>query len=95
MCIILGTEITGADELAGKMTTRTVQDQNLEKHMEKQMGCMTGFFQLFDRNQLLTGKRLYTTKRLPSSVVRNIINTLIFLFVLTMGENVDLFIYIP
>ncbi|KAM7501391.1 hypothetical protein LguiB_000295 [Lonicera macranthoides] len=50
------------------MTTRTMQDQNLEKHMEKQMGCMTGFFQLFDRNQLLTGKRLYTTKRLPSSV---------------------------
>ncbi|KAH0978340.1 hypothetical protein GBA52_028059 [Prunus armeniaca] len=49
------------------MTTGMVQDQNLEKHIEKQMGCMAGFLQIFDRHQLLTGKRLYSTKRLPSS----------------------------
>lgn len=51
------------------MTTGMVQDQNLEKHIEKQMGCMAGFLQIFDRHQLLTGKRLYSTKRLPSSAV--------------------------
>ncbi|KAF9682942.1 hypothetical protein SADUNF_Sadunf05G0160700 [Salix dunnii] len=38
-----------------------------EKNMEKQMGCMAGFLQIFDRNQIITGKRLYATKRLPLS----------------------------
>ncbi|THG17059.1 hypothetical protein TEA_013203 [Camellia sinensis var. sinensis] len=33
------------------------------------MGCMAGFFQLFDRHQILTGKRLYSTKRLTTSTV--------------------------
>ncbi|GMP90828.1 hypothetical protein CsSME_00041792 [Camellia sinensis var. sinensis] len=47
------------------MTTGIIHDQNLEKHIEKQMGCMAGFFQRFDRNHILTGKRLYATKRLP------------------------------
>ncbi|XP_062085155.1 protein LONGIFOLIA 1 [Humulus lupulus] len=46
------------------MTTGMVQDQ----HLEKQMGCMAGFLQIFDRNQILAGKRLYSTKRLPPSV---------------------------
>ncbi|XP_010279298.1 PREDICTED: protein LONGIFOLIA 1-like [Nelumbo nucifera] len=49
------------------MTTGIIQDQNLEKQIEKQMGCMAGFLQLFDRHQLLAGKRLYSTKRLPPS----------------------------
>ncbi|KAF1002744.1 uncharacterized protein LOC141700338 [Apium graveolens] len=47
------------------MTTGMIHDQSLEKHIQKQMGCFTGFRQIFDRHQLLTGKRLYTTKRLP------------------------------
>lgn len=42
-----------------------MQDQNLDKQIERQMGCMAGFLQLFDRHQILTGKRLYSTKRLP------------------------------
>lgn len=46
-----------------------VQDQNLEKQFEKQIGCMAGFFQLFDRHQLITGKKAYSTKRLPPSKV--------------------------
>lgn len=46
------------------MTTGIVQDQNLEK----QMGCMAGFLQIFDRHQILAGKRLYSTKRLPPSL---------------------------
>lgn len=48
-----------------------VQEQNLEKQMQigKQMGCMAGFLQIFDRHQILTGKRLYATKRLPLSTV--------------------------
>nr|KYP48631.1 hypothetical protein KK1_029693 [Cajanus cajan] len=47
------------------MTTGMVRDQNLEKHIHKQMGCMAGFLQIFDRNQILTGKRVYSPKRLP------------------------------
>ncbi|KAK7393487.1 hypothetical protein VNO78_22044 [Psophocarpus tetragonolobus] len=47
------------------MTTGLVRDQNLEKHIHKQMGCMAGFLQIFDRHQILTGKRIYSPKRLP------------------------------
>lgn len=47
------------------MTTGILHDQNLEKHIEKQMGCMAGFFQIFDRYHILTGKRLHANKRLP------------------------------
>ncbi|XP_027365673.1 protein LONGIFOLIA 1 [Abrus precatorius] len=49
------------------MTTGIVRDQNLnlEKHIHKQMGCMAGFLQIFDRHQILTGKRIYSAKRLP------------------------------
>ncbi|CAA2974232.1 Hypothetical predicted protein [Olea europaea subsp. europaea] len=48
-----------------------VQEKNLEKHIEKQMGCMAGFLQIFDRHQILNGKHLYSPKSLPppSSVV--------------------------
>ncbi|XVE77837.1 hypothetical protein DITRI_Ditri13aG0095100 [Diplodiscus trichospermus] len=49
------------------MTTGIVQDQNLEKQIGKQLGCMAGFLQIFDRHQMLTSKRLYSNKRLPSS----------------------------
>ncbi|XP_037491996.1 protein LONGIFOLIA 1 isoform X3 [Jatropha curcas] len=49
--------------------TGIVQEQNLEKQIEKQMGCMAGFLQIFDRHQVLTGKRLYATKRLPPSTM--------------------------
>lgn len=52
-----------------KMTAGVVKEQKLEKHIEKQMGCMAGFLQIFDRHQLLNGKRLYSAKRLPPSVV--------------------------
>ncbi|XP_021911597.1 protein LONGIFOLIA 1 [Carica papaya] len=51
------------------MTTGIMQDQNLEKEIGKQMGCMAGFLHIFDRHQILTGKRLYATKRLPPSPV--------------------------
>ncbi|KAK6937583.1 DUF3741-associated sequence motif [Dillenia turbinata] len=47
------------------MTTGILHDQNLEKQIEKQMGCMAGFLHLFDRHQVLTGKRHYSAKRLP------------------------------
>ncbi|AES60804.1 putative protein LONGIFOLIA 1/2 [Medicago truncatula] len=41
-------------------------DHNLDKHIHKQMGCMAGLFQIFDRNHFLSGKRIYNnTKRLP------------------------------
>ncbi|KAK6141585.1 hypothetical protein DH2020_024686 [Rehmannia glutinosa] len=51
------------------MPTGLVKEQNLEKQIEKQMGCMAGFLQIFDRHQILTGKRLYSPKRLPPSSV--------------------------
>ncbi|XP_060172155.1 protein LONGIFOLIA 1 isoform X1 [Lycium barbarum] len=36
---------------------------------DRRMGCMGGFLQLFDRNHILAGKRLYSTKRLPHFTV--------------------------
>ncbi|XWS76333.1 hypothetical protein CRYUN_Cryun01aG0167000 [Craigia yunnanensis] len=47
------------------METGIVQEKAIEKQIGKQMGCMAGFLQIFDRHQILTGKRLYSTKRLP------------------------------
>ncbi|XP_039042980.1 protein LONGIFOLIA 2-like isoform X2 [Hibiscus syriacus] len=49
------------------MMTGIMAEQNLEERIGKQMGCMAGFLQIFDRQQLPTGKRLYSTKRLPPS----------------------------
>lgn len=47
-----------------------VQNQNGEKRMEKQIGCISGLFQIFDRQQILAGKRIHSTKRLlPSTGV--------------------------
>ncbi|KAJ0878089.1 putative protein LONGIFOLIA [Helianthus annuus] len=45
---------------------RTVAGVRLQS-MEKQIGCMSGFLQIFDRQQILAGKRIHSTKRLPSS----------------------------
>ncbi|TYG62718.1 hypothetical protein ES288_D07G254300v1 [Gossypium darwinii] len=42
------------------MTTGIMQEQNLEEQIWKQMGCMAGFLQIFDRH-------LYSTKRLRPS----------------------------
>ncbi|XP_068635451.1 protein LONGIFOLIA 1-like [Aristolochia californica] len=51
------------------MTACFVEEQRMAgKEMEKQMGCMAGFLNLFDRHQILVGKRLYTTKRLAPAV---------------------------
>ncbi|KAL0419836.1 UNVERIFIED_CONTAM: hypothetical protein Sradi_1397100 [Sesamum radiatum] len=52
------------------MSTGLVEEHNLEKQIKKQMGCMAGFLQLFDRHQILSGRRLYSARRLPSSPVR-------------------------
>nr|XP_010932839.1 protein LONGIFOLIA 2 [Elaeis guineensis] len=40
-----------------------------DRSLERQMGCMAGFLQLFDRHQIHAGKRLYASRRLPSSPV--------------------------
>ncbi|CAA0828061.1 Unknown protein [Striga hermonthica] len=47
------------------MSTGMVKEQNLDKQIHKQMGCMAGFLQIFDRHQILSGKRHYSNKRLP------------------------------
>ncbi|RDX68686.1 Protein LONGIFOLIA 1, partial [Mucuna pruriens] len=62
------------------MTTGIVRDQNLEKHIHKQMGCMAGFLQIFDRHQILTGKRIYSHKRLPPVTPPTSHNTSLFHF---------------
>jgi len=72
------------------MTTKVVKlnnkeemidiDHNLEKHIHKQMGCMAGLFQIFDRNHFLSGKRIYNnTKRLPP-VIHSSLSLLSFFF---------------
>ncbi|KAL4558732.1 hypothetical protein LXL04_036934 [Taraxacum kok-saghyz] len=40
-----------------------IHDRNREKRMDKQIGCMSGFLQIFDRQQILAGKRIHSTKR--------------------------------
>ncbi|KAK8948576.1 hypothetical protein KSP39_PZI005173 [Platanthera zijinensis] len=42
-------------------------EPNLEKQIERQMGCMTGFLQLFERQQTIAGKRFYSAKQLHIS----------------------------
>ncbi|PKI64775.1 hypothetical protein CRG98_014844 [Punica granatum] len=45
-----------------------VQDQSLEKQIEKHMGgCMAGLFHIFDRPHSFPAKRLVSPKRLPPS----------------------------
>lgn len=46
--------------------------------LQKQIGCMTGIFQLFDRNQMLTARRI-SQKRLPSGITLscNMINLIL------------------
>lgn len=70
-------------------TGKVVQDQNLER----QMGCMAGFLQLFDRHQILTGKRLYSTKRLPPTKVTFYYNAAKFFFFFFFSEEVIQCIY--
>ncbi|XAR58588.1 hypothetical protein NMG60_11014055 [Bertholletia excelsa] len=50
------------------MATGISHHHNVEK---KQMGCMGGFFQIFDRQQILNGKKLSATKRLPPPAESN------------------------
>ncbi|CAN0886779.1 Protein LONGIFOLIA 1 [Linum grandiflorum] len=52
--------------------TGVVQEQQLEKRLQKQIGCMAGFLQIFDRNQILVGKRLHSAKRLPPPPVSRV-----------------------
>ncbi|RRT70148.1 hypothetical protein B296_00018967 [Ensete ventricosum] len=42
------------------------QEQRLERQIERQMGCMAGFLQLFDRHHVLPGRRHYSTRRLAT-----------------------------
>ncbi|XP_051120987.1 protein LONGIFOLIA 1-like [Andrographis paniculata] len=49
------------------MTPEVVNEPNFEKQMRKQIGCMAGFLQIFDRHQIMIGKRLYSAKRLTPS----------------------------
>ncbi|KAM0064489.1 putative protein LONGIFOLIA [Helianthus debilis subsp. tardiflorus] len=46
-----------------------MQDQNHENQIEKQIGCMSGFLHIFDRQQILAGKRIHSAKRLSTSAV--------------------------
>ncbi|MED6106777.1 hypothetical protein PIB30_007807 [Stylosanthes scabra] len=48
------------------MATPMARDNHdLEKHIQKQMGCMAGFLHIFDRHHILAGKRIYSAKTFP------------------------------
>eukprot|EP00249_Psilotum_nudum_P017099 c26157_g1_i2 orf=210-4232(-) len=47
-------------------TGKLIQSLSEDPQLEKQIGCMAGIIQLFDRHQLLTGRRLYGHKRISS-----------------------------
>ncbi|XP_015969740.1 protein LONGIFOLIA 2 [Arachis duranensis] len=48
------------------MTRGMARDHHdLEKQIQKQMGCMAGFLHIFDRHHMLAGKRIYSAKTLP------------------------------
>ncbi|KAK9001957.1 hypothetical protein V6N11_024651 [Hibiscus sabdariffa] len=52
--------------IKGNVMMGTVQEQNLEKKLPKQKGCIGGFFHIFDLHHI----RLQTIKRLPSTASR-------------------------
>lgn len=45
-------------------TNKLLQSLSEDPQLEKQIGCMAGILQLFDRHQVLTGRRLYGHKRI-------------------------------
>ncbi|KAG9439050.1 hypothetical protein H6P81_019215 [Aristolochia fimbriata] len=47
---------------------QALTDENPD--LQKQIGCMTGIFQIFDRQHILTAKRMSSPKRLPSAQSR-------------------------
>lgn len=49
-------------EMAAKLL-HSLADDNPD--LQKQIGCMNGIFQIFDRHQVLTGRRISHHKRLP------------------------------
>lgn len=53
--------------MSAKFLHGITDDPQVEREMEKQIGCMAGFLQLFDRHQILTGRRLYGPKRLAAA----------------------------
>ncbi|KAI5062307.1 hypothetical protein GOP47_0022846 [Adiantum capillus-veneris] len=48
-------------------TNKLLQSLSEDPQLEKQIGCMTGILQLFDRHQVLTGRRLYGHKRIAAA----------------------------
>lgn len=52
--------------MSAKFVHTISDDPDLEKQLQKQIGCMTGILQLFERPSIITGKRLYGTKNLPA-----------------------------
>lgn len=53
--------------MSAKFLHGITDDPQVEREMEKQIGCMAGFLQLFDRHQILIGRRLYGPKRLAAA----------------------------
>jgi len=54
--------------MSAKFVHTISDDPDLEKQLQKQIGCMTGILQLFERPSIITGKRLYGTKNLPAGL---------------------------
>lgn len=52
--------------MSAKFVHTISDDPDVEKQLQKQIGCMTGILQLFDRPSIITGKRFYGHKNLPA-----------------------------
>jgi len=65
-----------------------VKDEKLEKQIQKQIGCMAGFFHIFDRHP-------YSVKRLPSSISTVSIHSIIsyHTFTLILHPRFNLYFY--
>lgn len=57
---------------------QALSDENPE--LKKQIGCMTGIFQLFDRNHIISSKRIHAHKRLPPGMFLSGFSVSLFIF---------------
>ena len=56
--------VTKARGRSTMSTNKLLQSLSEDPQLEKQIGCMAGILQIFDRHQVLTGRRLYGHKRI-------------------------------
>ena len=74
----------------------SISDENPD--LQKQIGCMSGFFQLFDRHRYLAGGRVnsHAQKRLPPPGMCVYIHTYIYIYIYAyVCVCVFMYTYVP